>query len=87
MPRVPAGMAASTGMVVVATLPAQTVLVGRHVHGTGLARRVGLAKDVVVTLRVAAQHAQGPIRAAATLKNPGAVEVIVLLHGSTATPL
>ena len=34
MPRVPAGMSASTGMVVVATLAAQVVLVVVQVHGT-----------------------------------------------------
>ena len=89
MPRVPAGMAASTGMVVVATLAAQTVLVVVRFTALAWPGALRLAKDVVITLRVAAQHAQVPSFAVfcATVKNPGAVAVIVLLHGFTATPL
>ena len=57
-PRVPAGTPASTGMVVVATVPEQTVLVVVRLVVACLAGRAGLAQHVVIALHVAAQHAQ-----------------------------
>ena len=90
MPRVPAGMAVSAGMIVVATLPAQVVLAVVTVDRASQAAWPGavvLAKDVVVALGVAAQHAQAAVPAGTSnVEEPGAAAVTVVLHGLTAAP-